>query len=42
MRRANPLYIDLHGYREEEIDSLLDTVTDMIREEYDQSINEII
>jgi hypothetical protein len=31
MARNNPHYIDLHGYREEEIEPLLDTVTDMLR-----------
>lgn len=34
MVRQNPLYIDLHGYRQEEIDPLLETVTEMLREEY--------
>lgn len=34
MRRQNPLYIDLHGYREEEIDPLMDTIASMLREEY--------
>lgn len=36
MARGNPLYIDLHGYREEEIEQLLDTVTDMLREQFDR------
>jgi hypothetical protein len=36
-KSGNPLYIDLHGYREEEIDPLLDLATDMLREEYDRS-----
>jgi hypothetical protein len=34
MMRANPLYVDLHGYREEEIDPLLQRISDMIRSEF--------
>jgi hypothetical protein len=37
MARTNPLYVDLHGYREEEIDPLLDTITDMLREQFEDS-----
>jgi hypothetical protein len=32
MLRQDPFYINLHGYREEEIDSLLDAITAMLRE----------
>jgi hypothetical protein len=35
MARNNPLYVDMHGYREEEIDPLLDTITNMLREQFD-------
>jgi hypothetical protein len=34
MIRGNPLYVDLHGYREEEIDPLLHRISDMIRSEF--------
>lgn len=39
MIRGNPLYVDLHGYREEEIDPLLDTIMHMLREQYDRRIS---
>ncbi len=31
MARNDPNYIDVHGYRDEETEPLLDTVTDMLR-----------
>lgn len=37
MARTNPLYVDLHGYREEEIEPLLDTITGMLHEQFDRS-----
>jgi hypothetical protein len=36
MIRGNPLYVDLHGYREEEIEPLLETIRDMLREQFDR------
>lgn len=39
MSKKDPNYIDLHGYREEEIDSLFDSITDMVRDEYSNSKN---
>jgi hypothetical protein len=39
MLKKDPNYIDLHGYREEEIDSLFDSITDMVRDEYSKSNN---
>ena len=36
MLRGNPLYIDLHGYREEEIDPLFDSIMHMLREQFDR------
>ncbi len=32
MAKKDPSSIDLHGYREQEIDSLLESITDMIRD----------
>ncbi len=37
MLKKDPSYIDLHGYREEEIDSLFDIITDMLRDEHSNS-----
>lgn len=41
MMRANPLYVDLHGYREEEIDPLLQRISDMIRSEFHNGSDKI-
>lgn len=36
MAKKNPLYADLHGYREEELDNLLNSVTEMIRIQFER------
>ncbi len=33
MAKSDPLYIDLHGYRVEEIDDLMEAITRMINEQ---------
>lgn len=33
MIRKDPLYVDLHGYREEEVDDLMDAIARMINEQ---------
>lgn len=33
MVRKNPLYVDLHGFREEEVFDLLDAISRMINEQ---------
>jgi hypothetical protein len=35
MRSSNPLYVDLHGWREEEISELFDSIARMVAEEAD-------
>lgn len=41
MSIKDPQYVDLHGYREEEVEPLLDSIIDMIREEFSLSTCEI-
>ena len=41
MTKANPLYIDLHGYRQEEIFPLLSRISDMIVDEFDRGNDKI-
>lgn len=41
MLKKDPSYIDLHGYREEEIDSLFDSITDMVRDEYSKRSDKV-
>ena len=36
MQRTNPLYVDMHGYREEEVEPLLECISEMLREEYEK------
>jgi hypothetical protein len=38
MAKNDPNYVDLHGYREEEIDDLLEAITRMINEQYNMGI----
>jgi hypothetical protein len=33
MIRKDPLYVDLHGYREEEVNDLMDAIARMINEQ---------
>lgn len=41
MAKTNPLYIDLHGYRQEEIFPLLSRIADMIVDEFGQGNEKI-
>lgn len=34
MADSHPQYVDMHGYREEEVDEVLDDILDMVRSEF--------
>ena len=41
MAESHPQYVDLHGYREEEIDEIMAEIRDMIRSEVRQGNSKI-
>ena len=34
LAKTDPTYVDLHGYREEEVESVLESVSEMLREQF--------
>lgn len=38
MIKRDPLYVDLHGYREEEVDDLMDSIARMVNEQANMGI----